>query len=286
MWTQAQLVEDLTNLGLREGASVLAHTSLRAIGKIEGGAETLLNAFLQVLGPTGTLLVPTFNYDHDDPAQAQNADTSPEDLERMRSLVPACDASAPTATARWTGVFPDVVRQHREALQSAHPVLSFAAIGANAAFLTQNAPFHYPLGSSSPLARLHQLDGYVLLMGVTHTVNASIHLGEVWAEVPYVHRLRRLKTEAEPGADEWVTMKGSPECSEGFAKIEPLLRNCRVLWNGYIGNAASQLMQQRAVVSMAIALLQGDSAALLCNSSSCSYCGIARKFTAEQSMGF
>ena len=59
------------NLGVTEGATLLAHTSLRAIGKIEGGAETLVQAFRDALGPSGTLLVPTFNYDYGDPADDQ-----------------------------------------------------------------------------------------------------------------------------------------------------------------------------------------------------------------------
>jgi aminoglycoside 3-N-acetyltransferase len=279
MWTHAQLVEDLQHLGVTEGATVLAHTSLRAIGKIEGGGETLVRAFQEALGPSGTLLVPTFNYDYGDPADDRETPRDLEDLERMRALVPAYNADAPAGTARWTGVFPYVVRQQPDACLSAHPMLPFAAIGANAAFLTSSSPFHYPLGSNSPLARLHQIDGQVLLIGVSHAANASIHLAEVWAEAPYIHRSRALKT----GPETWTTMRGSPECSEGFARIEPLLRNCRVLRSGYIGNAPSQLMPQRAVVSMAVALLQGDSSALLCQNPDCSHCATARRFTAQQS---
>ena len=278
MWTQQHLVEDLQRIGLTEGANVLVHASLRAVGAIEGGAETLARAFRQTLGPSGALLVPTFCEDHRDPAEWE---TPPEEaeLERMREIVPPYVHESPSTTLRSTGVFPEIVRQQPDALRSEHPAFSFAAIGANAAFLTQNAPLHYPLGTGSPLARLHQLDGYVLLIGVSHAVNSSVYLGEVWGDAPYIHRSRTLKT----GAGEWTSMKGSPECSAGFVKIEPLLRNCRVLRHDYIGNAPAQLMRQQAVVSMAIALLQGNAAALLCNDAQCAACNLARRFTAEQS---
>ncbi len=278
MWTEAQLVSDLRDMGLGEGATVLAHTSLRAMGKIEGGAETLVRAFRRTLGATGTLMVPTFTFDHSDPAGWRDPPRTPDDLERMRALIPTFDPDKSPAWIQWMGVFPEVVRKQPDARRSVHPVVSFAAIGANADFLTQNAPFHYPLGSESPLARLHQLNGYVLLIGVGQECNSSLHLAEVWADVPYIHRSVTLKT----GADEWAVMQGSPECSDGFGRIEPLLRHSRLLHTGYLGNAASSLMRQRQVVSMAIALLQGDGAALLCDDPACPYCPTARKYTAAQ----
>ncbi len=282
MWTEAQLIEDLQEIGLREGVTVLAHTSLRAVGKIEGGAETLLRAFRAVLGSTGTLMTPTFTYDHIDPEGWANPPTSSEEMERLRALIPLFDVDSTPADPHWIGAFPEVVRRQPDACRSNHPIVSFAAIGANAQFLTKRVPFHYPLGSDSPLARLHQVDGYVLLIGVSHSTNSSVHLAEVWAESPYVHRSVTLKT----GRDAWTVMKGSPECSEGFGKLEALLRQSRVLRQSYIGNAPSQFMRQRALVSMAIAVLQGNGAGLLCDRPDCRWCSVARKLTSEQSMDF
>jgi aminoglycoside 3-N-acetyltransferase len=282
MWTEAQLIEDLEKLGVREGMTLLAHTSLRSIGAIEGGAETLLTAFRRTLGPAGTLMVPTFTYEHTDPADWTNPPATPEDLERLRSLTPIFSVDNTPVDQRWIGVFPETVRRQHDAYRSDHPVVSFAAVGRNARFLTDQVPFHYPLGSDSPLARLHQIDGYVLLIGVGHKVNSSVHLAEIWAEAPYVHRAVTLKT----GLEEWTVMKGSPECSEGFGKLESLLRQSRVLRHGYIGNASAQLMRQRALVSMAVAVLQGDGAGLLCDNPDCRWCNVARKLTANQSMNF
>jgi aminoglycoside 3-N-acetyltransferase len=277
MWTEAQLSEDLRELGLAEGDSVLVHSSLRAIGPIEGGAETLVRAFRQALGPTGTLIVPTFTFDHSDPAGWNEPPATLEALKKARAAVTVFDVKTSPAHTNWIGVFPEIVRQQPDAHRSDHPVVSFAAVGANAEFLTQNAPFHYPLGSESPIARLHQLGGKILLLGVGHKSNSALHLAEVWANVPYIHRSVKLKT----GPRAWTVMRGSPECSEGFGKIEPLLRQSRILKSGYIGNAPSQLMRVRQLISMAIALLQGDGAALLCDYPECRWCSVARKFTAE-----
>lgn len=278
MWTEVQLRDDLRTIGLEEGDSVLVHTSLRAIGEIEGGAETLVRAFQGVLGPTGTLMVPTFTFDHGDPAGWNSPPETPEELEQARAAVPLFDVQTTPPHRKWIGVFPDIVRQQPGAFRSHHPIVSFAAIGANAEFLTREAPFHYPLGSDSPLARLHALDGKVLLLGTRQTCNSSLHLAEVWADVPYIHRSTTVKT----GPEAWTVMRGSPECSEGFQKIEPLLRQSRLLKTGYVGNASSQLMRQRQVLSMAIAMLQGDGSALLCDNLHCRWCSVARKMTAQQ----
>ena len=276
IWKEEQLAADLRDLGLPVGSSVLAHTSLRAIGAIENGAEGLVRVFREVLGPEGTLLVPTFTGDMRDPMERPAAPESVEALERARAAVPVFDAETTPSDVRNMSVFTEQVRRQSDALRSDHPTHSFAAVGANAAFLTQHAPFHYPLGSESPLARLHQRDGWVLLLGVGQEVNASLHLAEVWANVPYIHRSARVKT----GVQEWATMQGSPECSAGFRKIEPILRQARLLRRGYVGNAPSQLIKQRELVSMGVAILQGRGASLLCEDPACRWCTVARKYTA------
>ena len=279
MWTQAQLVKDLRELGLGAGAAVLAHTSLRAIGPIEGGAQTLVAAFREVLGPEGTLLVPTFTFDHSDPAGWREPPQTQAELEKRRAQIPVFDPETTPADTRRMGMFPEIVRQQPDAFRSNHPALSFAAIGANAEFLTRDAPFHYPLGSHSPLARLHQINGDVVLIGVGQKVNTSLHLAECWASAPYIHRRTTLKT----GPGQWTRMEGSPECSKGFVKIEPLLRQSRLLKLGSVGGAESRRMRQGQAVSMAVAMLQGNGAALLCDDPACPWCTVARKFTAVNS---
>ena len=152
------------------------------------------------------------------------------------------------------------------------------AVGANAQVLTANVPFHYPLGSNSPLARLFQLNGGVLLLGAGQEENASLHLAEVWANVPYGRRLAQVLSE-DNGLQE---MEGSPGCSAGFPKIERVLRQARILREGYIGNARSQFMRAQHAVSLAAEMLRGSPESLLCNNPACEACTLARRFTADQ----
>ena len=278
MWTQRQLVDDLRDIGVPSGSAVLAHVSSDAIGPIEGGMETLVAAFREVLGPEGTLLVPTFSFappppfDYLIPDRSEPYDSPPADP----GLSP--DSFPPPSAAYRTGAFTDAVLQQPDALRSEHVAYSFAAIGREAQALTAHVPFHYPLGSDGPLARLHQRNGWILLIGVGHSGNTSLHLAEIWANVPYIHRTAPMTTESGAG----TAMLGSPDCSAGFAKIESLLRQSRIAHRGYIGNAESQLMRQQQTVSMAVAMLQGNPSALLCEDQTCRACTLARRMTKEQ----
>lgn len=259
MWSQKQLETDLYELGVRPGRALLVHASLRSIGQIEGGGETLLAALHDVLGEQGTLLVPAFRDPHSPFFMATD------------------DWDAQPADTVTVGAFAEIVRQHPEAIRSHHPIFSFSAIGHDAEFLIRNAPFSHPFGTDSPLARLHQLDGDILLLGVDNQANVSLHLAEIWADVPYIHRIAGI-----PAAPDQLTpMRGMPGCRNGYRKIEPLLRQSRIGRHGYIGNAASQLQRQRYVVSLAVAMLQGRGSSLLCDDPSCAECVYARKMLQE-----
>jgi aminoglycoside 3-N-acetyltransferase len=281
MWTQRQLAEDLKEIGLPSGSLVLAHVALETIGPIDGGPETLVAAFRETLGPAGTLLVPTFGPDPEERPvqQSLSGGEMPYD-DTHDGTPPRCSAFALSSSYGIDG-FADTVSRQFGAFRSSHTTFSFTALGAEAEALTSHVPFHYPLGSEGPLARLHARNGWILLIGLGHSANLSLHLAEIWANVPYVHRSVPMLT----GSGEETAMLGNPECSAGFVKIEPLLRQSRILRRGYIGNAESQLMRQQQTVSMAVAMLQGSPAALLCDDETCRSCLLARRLTAEQTNG-
>ena len=269
MWTKQRIHDDLAELRIGAGDAVLVHASMRAVGAVEGGAETVLDALLEAVGDEGTVVAPFFN-----PGNRLSAPLEePDPLASCES-----EYGADTVSTQHVGILAETIGRHATARRSSHPTLSFAATGRNAEFLTENTPFHYPFGTNSPLARLHQLDGKVLLLGVDHTANSSIHLAEIWADAPYARRRARVHT----GPESWQEMEGSPECSAGFGKIEPILRQARILKSGYVGNAPSQAMRMQFVVSMAREILIAQPDYLLCENPACAACAHARTLTREQ----
>lgn len=257
LWTRERIAEDLRTLRILPGDALIVHASLRAIGTVEGGPDAVLEALREVVGPEGTILAPAFNRENY-AGEAPDAGSMPAEG--------VCVDEVGALAAR--------VAYHPDAARSDHPVLSFAALGPNAAFLTDGAPYHYPFGTNSPLARLHRLNGGILLIGVGHERSAALCLAEVWADAPYARRLARVKT--GPGAQ--LEMEGAPGCMAGFGKIEPVLRQARILKTGYVGNAPSQYMRVQHVVSMAIEMLRGDPECLLCDDEGCRACALARRF--------
>jgi aminoglycoside 3-N-acetyltransferase len=109
------------------------------------------------------------------------------------------------------GVVAETLRQHREARRSGHPILSFSGVNADEFIETQqiNAPL-------APIAKLADQDGWVLLLGVSHKVNTSIHMGE---------RLAGRKTFVRWALmpDIVVECPKFPSCSDGFDGIQPLI---------------------------------------------------------------
>jgi aminoglycoside 3-N-acetyltransferase len=277
MWTREHLTNDLKDLGVPLGASLLVHASMRSIGKVTNGADGLVDSLIEAVGPDGTIMAPTFTPQFCDPSEWANPPESDAETERIRANISHFIKEKTPADQPRMGIFSEILRQRSGSVRSDHPTHSFSAVGPAALALTTNAPFHYPLGTDSPLARLHNSDGLALLIGVGHEVNSSIHLAEVWANAPYTHtRFSRVKT----GTNAYVTMQGYPGCSDGFVKIELVLRQARLMRRGYVGNAPCCLMRQRELVSMAIAMIQGNPELLLCARPSCRDCTRARTFTA------
>jgi aminoglycoside 3-N-acetyltransferase len=249
------LVEGLEEIGLRPGDSVVVHSSLRAIGRVDGGAAVVVASMLALLGDRGTLVAPTFNYR-----------VTPGEIVDLR--VQACA----------TGAIPEAVRRHPEAHRSAHPTHSVAAVGRLAASLVEGHHDVPTMGRASPLGRLAALGGRVLLLGVGHIANTTLHVAEEVAG--------RLKSGAcsdpVPFVDtagvqrEWIP-DPSPSCSAGFGAAESGLRELGLIRDGRVGSALSQLMPAEEVIEAVAQRIRLDPEHLLCEWAGCGRCTYSRQ---------
>lgn len=175
----AELTHQLRALGIRAGDVVLVHTSLRAVGPVDGGAGAVVDSLLDALGPDGTLVVYTQTPDNSDPSRwalIRGRAVPAAEWPRLRATLPAFD---PGRTPSYgVGVLPEEVRTRPGALRSDHPQSSFAALGPAAARITAGHALNCHLGEESPLARLEELDARVLLLGVDYSVCTAFHLAE------------------------------------------------------------------------------------------------------------
>jgi aminoglycoside 3-N-acetyltransferase len=173
------LVTSFTGLGVRRGGTVLVHASLSRLGFVCGGPVAVVEALLDVLGPAGTVVVPTQTVANSDPSRWTHngtGDIPPRWWPKARDTFPPFDPER--TPSRGMGVVAECVRTWPGARRSAHPVTSFAALGARAAEIVATHPTHCRLGESSPLGALDRLGASVLLLGVGFDKCTAFHLAE------------------------------------------------------------------------------------------------------------
>lgn len=249
MITDREIEQGLTGIGLETEDLVLVHGSLSSFGRVSGGADALVNAILAIIGPKGTLVVPTFNY--------------------------APDAFHPDETPSVVGAITETVRKHPNALRSHHPTHSVAAIGPLAEQITKDHEKVDPFGPGSALYKLFKLDGKVLLIGIGHTRNSMIHVAEELASVPYLDRVRQV-TVKMPNGRLLTKIIRRPGCSQGFDQIAESLETAGAIRQTHIGSSFVQLMSAGSIIKAATELTQEDPTALLCEQPDCQACAEAR----------
>ena len=248
--TRASLGADLRAIGLTEGATVIVHTSMSRLGWIAGGAQAVIGALLDPIGPRGTLVMPTHSGQLTDPA-GWRAPPVPESWwETIREELPPYDpARTPT---RSMGAVAESFRAYPGVRRSAHPHVSFAALGPAADSIVGEHPLGSMFGERSPLARLYDVDAQVLLAGVGHGNNTAIHLGEYRANFPG----KRTGTEGAPmlvdGERRWVRFEEILPDDGDFAVLgEDFARETGEERRGALGWGEGRLMRVRAIVDYA-----------------------------------
>lgn len=240
--TLAQLKE----LGIAPGGVLLVHCAFSRVGT--GTPHDLIAALLAALGPQGTLVMPSMCDDDDVPFDRQSA---------------ACRAVGIVADTFWR--MPGVRRS-----DNPH---AFAAHGPLAGRITAPHPINIPHGVDSPPGRVHELDGEVLLLGVGHDSNTTVHVAEHLARVRY--RLPKYATVLENGRPRRYEYGETDHCCEGFRQLDDWLGQRQR--RGVVGRAEARLARSRDIVDAALEhLLEDETVFLHPAGSACVECRDAR----------
>jgi aminoglycoside 3-N-acetyltransferase len=244
--TVRSLTADLGRLGVRPGDVLLTHASYKSLGLVAGGPQAVVQALLDMLGPAGTLIVPTHNPENTDPATWQHPPVAEEAWAPIRDGSPGFDPARSPAS-RWMGRLAELVRTWPGTLRSNHPQVSFAAHGAHAAQVVEGHRLDDALGESSPLGAVYRLDGKVLLLGCGHDSNTSLHLSE-WRQSDPPRQQTSSSIRQPDGTARWVTWTDVAEDEEDFAVIGAEFDATGAVVKGPVGESTARLMSQRELV--------------------------------------
>ncbi len=246
----AQAAVQLLSLGVEPGGVLVVHSAFSQVRPIEGGPQGLIDALLAALGPSGTLVMPSMSDDDEHPFDA--------------AATPCLENMGVVAETFWR--MPGVLRS-----DNPH---AFAAIGPRAAEIVAAHPLDVPHGLDSPVGRVYEMDGQVLLLGVGHDANTTVHLAENMAGARYL--LPKHLTVLRDGRPEKFEYRELDHCCQGFALLDEWLEAEGKQRRGRVGRAEARLMRSRDVVEAALPRLRQDETVFLHPSGICEECDDAR----------
>jgi aminoglycoside 3-N-acetyltransferase len=212
--TQHHIRDAIQRLGLNDNA-VCLHSSLSSFGQVDGGADAVIDAFLE----SGcTLLVPAFSstYFEVQPESDQLIERNGWDVieaEKFPRQTDTVYSSATNVIDPDMGAIPTTLLRRPERLRGDHPLNSFAALGPKAKPLIEGQSWK---DVYAPLRELTKINGYVVLAGVGLNRMTILHLAETLAG----RRLFRRWATGPDGSAVAVPIGG---CSEGFPNLENVL---------------------------------------------------------------
>jgi aminoglycoside 3-N-acetyltransferase len=249
--TVTSLRRDLLALGVKPEMVLLVHSSLSSLGWVCGGAVAVIEALESILTPQGTLVMPTHSSELSDPSFWQRPPVPEGWWQIIRDTMPAFQTDL--TPSRDTGVIPETFRKQIDVVRSYHPQVSFAAWGKHAEVITKAHSLEFSLSEHSPLARIYDLQGHVLLLGVGHENNTSLHLAEYRSNDARKKVIRQGAPILANGQRVWQTFDDLEGNSDDFETIgTAFAQEMGLEQTAMVGQARARLLPQREVVDFAV----------------------------------
>jgi len=252
---EEHLVNDLRAIGIRNGDHVAMGISFKAVGSVAGGAQTFVDALLHAVGPDGTVMVNTY--------------TEHFGLSRVRTgrVDYVFDYRYTPCN---TGLIPEIIRQHPNAVRSRHPVTSVAAIGQMAQYLTDG---HEAAPAYSPYLRLAEIDGKYLSVGIGKRLVGFRHEAQYQAGLlDVVPKKLGVNYRDDAGDINLFVNTEPPGCVTTLGLLVDHLDDARIVSKGRIGNAESRLIPANEALTLMTDLLKARPTLNLCNKVTCLWC--------------
>jgi aminoglycoside 3-N-acetyltransferase len=267
-WTGDELREQLRGqCSVKAGDVLIVHSSMKSLGRVDGGPAAVVRALQEAVGEEGTLLMPVF--------------TAPQPDGVFHHA----------ATPSRTGLITETLRTAAGTLRSRHPTHSVAAWGRRAAEFVKGHDHTSGLGVGSPFHKAAQAGADVLMIGCTLTSCSLVHVSEAIARTPYLGKVcyggydTTLTLVDAAGTRTEVPPRDVPTDSAGFTIVQDELDLRGRLTRCQLGSAACLKFPAAEALAIAVAFLRADPAALLCRNPRCPVCPKAREIVAAAAGG-
>ncbi|HEY5644814.1 MAG TPA: AAC(3) family N-acetyltransferase [Pseudomonadales bacterium] len=248
--TPASLARDLRDLGVRDGMLLNVHSALSRLGWVAGGAQSVIQALLEVIGSEGTLMMPAHSAHLSEPSNWRHPPAPESWWPAIRAGMPAYQpACTPT---RLMGAVAESFRSWPGVLRSAHPQVSHAALGPLAAEIVAEHPLDDFFGDASPIGGLYALDGHVLLLGVGHGNNTVLHLAEARARFPSKGRRQEGAPVLVDGSRRWLQFQPLQVSDDDFTALGEDFAATGGEQRGRAGAGQAILMRARDIVDFGV----------------------------------
>ncbi|MFA6857207.1 MAG: AAC(3) family N-acetyltransferase [Treponema sp.] len=248
--TISSLTKEFIELGIKPGMVLIVHSSLNSLGWVCGGAVSVILSLENILTSKGTLVMPAHSGDLSDPANWSNPPVPASWIETIRNEMPSFDRDlTPT---RGIGKTPEIFRKQKNVVRSSHPQVSFAAWGKKRKYIIKDNHFDYAMNKQSPLGRIYDLNGSILLIGVGYENNTSLHLAEYMADYPAKKIIKNGMPVTENGTVCWKEFDDVDISTDDFEKIGTDYEKENDIQTGKVGNAVCKLINQRSLVDFAV----------------------------------
>ncbi|MFA7229743.1 MAG: AAC(3) family N-acetyltransferase [Victivallaceae bacterium] len=225
--TKDIIIRDFLTLGICSGDTILLHSSLKSLGRVEGGADTVIDALLELLGEEGALLMPSFQSGSEfylvDRGCIFDVRTSPSEL----------------------GIITETFRKRPGVIRSLNPTHSTAGTGKQAAqLLSGHEKCQVSCGFGSPYCKIIQAHGKIVLLGVGHQSNTTLHFVENTNGAPTVCSVLYQPEVIDSSGNKIVvpTYPHMPKLGRDFSRVEPYLLEAGLQINGCVGQAETRVI--------------------------------------------
>lgn len=251
--TRTDLQQQLLTCGFKKGDILEIHASIKAIGYILGGAQTLLDAIIDVIGIEGTLIMAAQVYDNSEPAFFEHPPIPVESYASFRKHHPAFRNKLDNI--RHMGDLARAMMIRPNSYMSDHPQDAFIAMGKYAKWITQNHSLNAQLGPDSPLGKMLELKSKLVLIGVNYDNATGMHLGEHLSGVrPNILQGARVLVHGE---SQWVQFNGLDYDSDDFIKPGELLEKRGLVKFSSLGKAEVKIFNLSDATDVVIEYFRG-----------------------------